>query len=94
MGGRGKKPQKKAEETHLGWKMQSPDEVLAERNAGPEWSTPDGKPPTEGRCKVNRCPNFTIRQPPVCGEHFYGMTRNVRDKLVIKKAEEARSNGR
>lgn len=91
---RNKKKSQRTEETHLGWKMGSPDEILAERNTHPVWSTPDGLAPTEERCKINRCPSFTTRQPPLCDEHFYGMFRKIRDLLVIKKAKETRSNGR
>lgn len=79
------KPQRQKTETHLGWKMGSPDEVLAERNTRPVWSTQDGLAPTEERCKVSSCPEFTTRQPPLCDEHFYGMFRKIRDLLVIKR---------
>ena len=95
---RNKKKKSKSEETHLGWKMGSPDEVLAERNTRPVWSTQDGLAPTEERCKVSSCPEFSTRDPALCEEHFYGMTRSFRDWMVIKKnkkTEEARSsNGR
>ncbi len=89
----GKKTKKGSEkEEHLGWKLRSPDEVLAQSDYA--WNTPDGKAPKMKQCRVQACPETTMRIPPVCDTHFYGLFEQVRNALIQEKAKEnGKSNG-
>ncbi len=79
-------------EKDLGWRLLPADEVRAQRKFA--WNTPDGKAPKMKQCRVQACPETTMRIPPVCDHHFYGLLGGVRNALIQEKAKEnGKSNG-